>query len=120
MAFSLKWAAIMSQAALISCVLSLPALAGQTWAGSGQITSGSGQGGSVELRLEVDGKRVRSRSGPPLEGQVQPESATASATGLNGSVRTGSGTWRFEQSGNELRVTLYQGNQIIYYRLRPQ
>ncbi len=115
-----QWAATICQVGLLLGGLSWPALAGQIWAGAGQITSGSGQGGTVQLVLEVEGNRVRSRSGPPLTGQVQSVAPARAHGGLNGSIQTETGSWRFQQLGDELRVILYQGDQVIYYRLRSR
>lgn len=99
--------------ALVYAILCLPALAGQVYEGSGQIVSGPGQGGSVNLRLEIEGNRVRSLSGPPLDGNIQSDGS------LNGVVRMGANTWRIEQCGADLCVQLQQAQpkRSIHYRL---
>lgn len=102
------------QMLLLLGMLSLPASASQIWEGVGRIISGVGEGGSVDLRLEIDGEVVRSLWGPPLYGKIQTNS------NLNGTIQTKSGTWLLEQCGEELCVNLQQYNpkQTVFYRLQ--
>lgn len=104
------------QTLLLLILLSLPANASQIWKGTGRVISGVGEGGSVDLRLEVDGEIVRSLWGPPLYGKVQTNPK------LSGTIQTKSGTWQIEQCGEELCVNLQQYNpkQVVLYRLQPK
>lgn len=104
------------QMLLLLGIFSLPASASQIWEGVGRIIGGVGEGGSVDLRLEVDGEVVRSLWGPPLYGKIQTN------PNLSGTIQTKSGTWRIEQCGEELCINLQQYNpkQAVFYRLQPK
>lgn len=104
------------QMLLLLSILSLPASASQIWEGVGRVISGVGEGGSVDLRLEVDGEIVRSLWGPPLYGKIQ------AIPNLSGTIQTKSGTWQIEQCGEELCINLQQYNpkQAVFYRLQPK
>ena len=110
-------AVIIGQAALILCVGSSPVSAQElregTWEGSGRIVSGSGQGGGVELALEVRGTQVEFISGPDANQTVSVE---------GGRAPTPSGNWAFEQCGDNrenLCVTFEQNQpaRVIRYLL---
>ena len=88
------------QMLLLLGMLSFPASASQIWEGVGRIITGVGEGGSVDLRLEIDGEIVRSLWIPPLYGKIQ------TTPNLNGTIQTKSGTWLFKQCGEELCVNL--------------
>lgn len=107
---------IFYQLLLLLSFLSIPADASQIWQGTGRVISGMGEGGSVELRLEVDGETVRSLFGPPLEGKIQ------NSPNLNGVIQTQTGNWQIQQCGEELCINLHQYNpkQVIFYRLQLQ
>ncbi|MGL4622376.1 MAG: hypothetical protein ACRCZS_25505 [Chroococcidiopsis sp.] len=104
------------QVFLLLSLLNFPANASQIWEGTGRVISGVGEGGSVELRLEIDGEVVTSLSGPPLHGIIQ------TTPDLNGTIKTQTGTWYIEQCGEELCVNLQQHHpkQTIFYRLVPK
>ncbi|MEH2182476.1 hypothetical protein [Nostoc sp.] len=99
--------------------LGLPAFAQQIWSGTGRIVSGAGEGGLVELKLEITDKNVQFLSGPSKN---EPPFQLNNSTGLNGTVNMNAGTWQFVQTGNELGVSLSQNNpyRIIRYRLFPK
>lgn len=98
---------VVSQSALMVCLLSLQAIAGQIWAGAGQIISGAGQGASVTLTLDINGNAATIRNGPSKGETVSLAGGTTSA-----------GEWVFNQSGNELQVTLYTiSQQTVFYKL---
>ena len=110
-------AVIIGQAALILCIgsplVSAQELRAGTWEGNGQIVSGSGQGGGVELELEVRGNRVEFISGPDADQTVSVE---------NGRAPTQNGDWAFEQCGDNwenLCVTFEQNQpaRVIRYLL---
>lgn len=107
---------ILCQALLLLGICSLPAKASQIWEGTGRVISGVGEGGSVELRLELDGETVRSLWGPPLYGTIQINPS------LSGTIQTKTNNWQFEQCGEDLCVNLQQYNpkQIVFYRLQPK
>lgn len=96
-----------------------PAFAQQIWSGTGRIVSGAGEGGSVELKLNVTDNNVQFLSGPSKN---DPPFQLNNSTGLNGTVNMNAGTWQFVQTGNELGVSLSQNNpyRIIRYRLFPK
>ena len=96
------------QTYLIVCILALQAIAGQVWAGEGQVVKGSGQGGSTTLKLDLDSTHVTFESGP---------SQGRSVSVSNGIARTPEGRWELTQSGNELQVTFYTPDQIVTYSL---
>lgn len=104
------------QMLLLLSMLSLPASASQIWEGTGRVISGVGEGGSVDLRLEVDDEVVRSLWGPPLYGKIQ------SKPNLSGTIQTKNGTWQIEQCSEELCINLQQYNpkQAVFYRLQPK
>ncbi|BAY76536.1 hypothetical protein NIES25_29880 [Nostoc linckia NIES-25] len=101
------------------CGLTSPAFAQQIWSGTGRIVSGAGEGGLVELKLEVKDNNVQFVSGPSKN---EPPFQLNNSTGLNGTVNMNAGTWQFVQTGNELGVSLSQNNpdRIIRYRLFPK
>ncbi|MDX2272901.1 MAG: hypothetical protein NW237_13280 [Cyanobacteriota bacterium] len=80
------------------------------WSGTGQILSGHGQGATVQLVLELQQGRIRTRSGPTLDAPFAGGSAT---------INNGEGTWQIEQQGDHYSVTFYRGDQVIRYLLRP-
>lgn len=104
------------QMLLLLGILNLSASAKQIWEGAGRVISGVGEGGSVDLRLELDGETVRSLWGPPLYGKIEINPH------LNGTIQTKSGTWQIEQCGEELCVNLQQYNpkQAVFYRLQKK
>lgn len=97
-------------------MVSSPANASHIWEGTGRVISGVGEGGSVEMRLELDGEVVRSLWGPPLYGKIQTDPE------LNGVVQTKIGIWQIEQCDQDLCVNLQQYNpkQTVFYRLQPK
>ena len=99
--------------------LGSPAFAQQIWSGTGKIVSGAGEGGTVELKLDVTDNRVQFLSGPSKN---EPPFQLNNSTDINGTVETKAGTWEFVQIGNELGVSLSQNNpyRIIRYRLFPK
>ena len=106
----------LSQVLLLLSVLNFPANGSQIWEGTGRVINGLGRGGSVKLRLEIDGEIVRSLSGPSLYGKIK------TTPKLNGTIQTKSATWHLEQCGEDLCVNLQQHNlkQIVFYRLQPR
>jgi hypothetical protein len=106
----------LAQTCLCLCLLSLPANASQIWEGNGRVISGVGQGGSVKLRLEIEGEQVRSLSGPPLAGKIFRNPR------LNGAIQTPTGNWQIEECDKDLCVNLqqYHPKQIVFYRLQMQ
>ncbi|GEM_PF-4712624 len=97
------------QAASMVCCLSSQAIAGQIWAGAGQIISGSGQGASVTLTLDINGNQATIVNGP----------SSGSIVSLNGGI-TAAGQWVFRGSDSELQVTLYTNSQqTVFYKLSP-
>ena len=104
------------QTLLLLSLLSLPANARQLWEGTGRVISGMGEGGSVDLLLEVDSEIVRSLWGPPLYGNIQ------TSPNLSGTIETKSGTWQIKQCGEELCINLQQyiPKQAVFYRLKPK
>lgn len=107
---------IFFQILLLLSFLNIPANASQIWQGTGRVISGMGEGGSVELHLEVDGETVRSLLGPPLEGKIQ-KSPTIDVV-----IKTQTGKWQIQQCGEELCINLqhYNPKQVIFYRLQLQ
>ncbi|MCG8363355.1 MAG: hypothetical protein MJA27_08500 [Pseudanabaenales cyanobacterium] len=110
-------AIIIVQAALILCMesslVSAQEIRDGNWEGTGQIVSGSGQGGGVELALMVRGSRVQFISGPDANQTVSLE---------RGKAPTQNGDWAFEQCGDNLEnlcVTFEQNqpDRIIRYLL---
>ena len=89
--------------------LNLPAQA-RTWRGTGVITSGSGQGGTVTLSLNINGNSVTFHSGPSQNETWQIN---------NGVVNSNAGTWYFERCDSDLCINFEQYNpsRTIYYRL---
>ena len=104
------------QMLLLLSLFTLPANANEIWEGTGRVVNGLGRGGSVKLRLEIDGEIVRSLSDPPLYGKIK------TTPKLNGTIQTNSATWHLEQCGEDLCVNLQQHNlkQIVFYRLQPR
>lgn len=96
--------------------LSVQSLAGQIWQGRGQIIKGSGEGGTLELKIEVEGNTVKFLSGPS---QNQQGRINSSISSLNGSTSISGNTWHFKQENGQLAVTLYQKQpyRVILYRL---
>ncbi len=96
--------------------LSAPSIAGQIWQGRGQIVKGAGEGGSLELKIEVEGNTIKFLSGPSQNQQVRINSSSSS---LNGSTSVSGNTWNFKQQNGKLAVTLYQKQpyRVILYRL---
>ena len=94
----------------------MTAIAGQIWQGRGKIVRGAGEGGSLELKIEVEGNTIKFLSGPSRNQQGRINSASSS---LNGSIRISRNTWHFKQENGRLAVTLYQQqpNRVILYRL---
>lgn len=99
---------IVCQTLLLLSLLDLTATATQVWIGTGRITDGIGQGGSVKLKLEIEGNNVRSIYGFHLNGTIH-----------NGTISTKLAHWRFRQCSQDLCVTLnrIQPKQTIFYRL---
>ena len=96
--------------------LQMPAIAGQIWQGKGKIVRGAGEGGSLELKIEVEGNTIKFLSGPSRNQQGRINSSSSS---LNGSVEISNNTWHFKQENGRLAVTLYQQKpyRVILYRL---
>ncbi|WP_218081836.1 hypothetical protein [Anthocerotibacter panamensis] len=79
----------------------------EVWSGNGQIISGPGSGGTLNLTIEMDGDRYRSTEGPRLN--VRSNGASFNDRGNN---------WNFQFSGNYLYVTLTNRNgQVINFTL---
>ena len=99
---------LICQTLVLLSLLDLPANASQFWVGEGRITEGVGQGGSVSLRLEIDGNVVNSIHGPHLNGTLQ-----------DGVIQTNIGKWNFRHCSKNLCVTFYRSRprQTIFYRL---
>ena len=117
MKFFVQQIVIIGQAALMLCLgstlVSAQELREGSWEGTGQIVSGSGQGGGVELALEVRGDQVEFISGPDANQTVSVES---------GRAPTQNGDWAFEQCGDNwenLCVTFEQNQpaRVIRYLL---
>ncbi len=104
------------QTLLLLGLLNFSASASQIWEGAGRVISGVGEGGSVELCLELDGETVRSLWGPPLYGKILIN------PNLSGTIQTKTSTWQIEQCGEDLCVNLQQYNpkQVVFYRLQPK
>jgi hypothetical protein len=83
----------------------------QIWSGTGQIVSGHGQGATVQLIVEINNGRIRTRSGPALD---------APFGGGPQTIPTGEGMWQLEPQGDLIYVTLHRDQQIIRYRLQPK
>ena len=86
------------------------ARAGTIWRGTGQIVSGQGHGARLQLVVETDRGRIRTRSGPALD---------ASFSGGSGTFENNEGTWQIDRRGERLNITLYRGQQVIRYQLSP-
>lgn len=101
---------LISTAMAVVSTMNLPALAGQLWRGSGVISSGPGQGGTVSLSLTINGNSVTFHSGP---------SQNETETIKNGVVSSNSGKWYFERCGSDFCINFEQHspNRTIYYRL---
>ncbi|AFZ08198.1 hypothetical protein Osc7112_3857 [Oscillatoria nigro-viridis PCC 7112] len=99
---------IVCQTLLLLSLLNTPATATQVWIGAGRITDGIGQGGSVKLKLEIEGNHVRSIYGFHLNGAIS-----------NGTISTKLAHWRFRKCSQDLCVTLnrIRPKQTIFYRL---
>jgi hypothetical protein len=97
------------------CSSSVIAVAGQIWQGQGEIVRGTGQGGSLGLKIDVEGNTVRFLSGPDRNKQVK-------VSNLNGSVKISQNTWHFQMQNGNLTITLYQQQpyRVILYRLSSQ
>jgi hypothetical protein len=117
MKFPIQKLHIMLTTASLLWGLSSPAFAQQIWSGTGRIVSG--EGGTVELKLNVKDNRVQFLTGPSKN---EPPFQLNNSTGLNGTVKMNAGTWEFFQTGDELGVSLSQNNpyRIIRYRLFPK
>jgi hypothetical protein len=94
------------------CSFSMTAMAGQIWQGKGEIVRGTGEGGSLKLKIEVEGNTVKFLSGPHRNQQV-------TISNLNGSAKIAQNTWHFEMQNGKLTITLYQEQpyRVILYRL---
>ena len=103
-------AVLIGTATAIISSINLPAQAGVYWSGTGVITSGSGQGGTVSLSLTIDGSNVKFHSGPS-EGETK--------TISNGVAYSNAGVWEFENCGSDLCINFEQNSpsRTIYYRL---
>ena len=93
---------------ILSSILCLAADAAQIWTGTGRISRGVGQGGVVELSLEINGNTVKSLHGPYLKGVIR-----------NKIIRTNLGQWEFRQCSPALCIVLNRTNprQTIFYQL---
>jgi hypothetical protein len=102
---------IVCQTLLLLSLSVLPATATQVWVGTGRITDGIGQGGSVKLKLEIDGNNVRSIYGFHLNGTI-----------YNGTISTKLAHWQFRQCSQDLCVTLtrIRPKQTIFYQLHKK
>lgn len=96
--------------------LAIPAIAGQIWQGKGEIVRGTGKGGSLELKLEVEGNTVKFLTGPSKN---QRANLNLQGNRISGSVEIASNNWHFEQQNRQLIVTLYQKQpqRVVLYRL---
>jgi hypothetical protein len=96
--------------------LQMPAIAGQIWQGKGTIVRGAGEGGSLGLKIEVEGNTVKFLSGPSRNQRGRINSPSSS---LNGSIEISNNTWYFKQENGQLAVTLYQQRpyRVVLYRL---
>lgn len=94
------------------CSSSVTAIAGQIWQGKGEIVRGTGEGGSLNLKVEVEGNTVKFLSGPHKNQQV-------TISNLNGSAEIAQNTWDFKMQNGKLTITLYQKQpyRVILYRL---
>ena len=110
-------AVIIGQVALIigmgSCLVSAQEIRDGKWEGTGRIVSGSGQGGGVELELEVQANQVKFISGPD---------ASQTVTVERGRVSSQNGDWAFEPCGDNMEnlcVTFEQNRpaRVIRYLL---
>ena len=97
---------------IFACSFSLTAIAGQIWQGRGEIVRGTGQGGSLRLKIDVEGNTVKFLSGPNRNQKVK-------VSNLNGSVKIAQNTWQFQMQNGNLTITLYQQQpyRVILYRL---
>ncbi|WP_017323890.1 hypothetical protein [Synechococcus sp. PCC 7336] len=86
------------------------AAAQTVWRGNGQIVSGQGHGGRLELVVETSSGRIRTRSGPALD---------ASFGGGSRTFQNSAGTWQIDRRGDRLNITLRRGSQVIRYQLTP-
>ena len=93
---------------LLWSLSTLPATASQIWAGTGRISRGIGQGGLVELRIEIDGNAVKTLHGPRLNGVMQ-----------NRTIQNNLGRWEFRPCQQNLCVILNRTSppQTILYQL---
>ena len=109
------WFRCAASLVLGGCVVLNPlaavAQAGTIWRGTGQIVSGQGHGASVQLVVETDSGRIRTRSGPALD---------ATFSGGNETFHNSEGTWQIDRRGERLDITLYRGEQVIRYQLSPE
>lgn len=82
-----------------------------TWSGTGVITSGSGQGGTVTLSLNINGNNVKFHSGPSQYEELLSIN--------NGVVKSSAGIWYFQRCDRDLCINFEQYNpsRTIYYRL---
>ena len=90
--------------------LAAAARAGTVYRGDGQIVSGQGQFARLQLTVEIDRGRIRTRSGPALDARF---------SGGTGTFQNSEGTWQIDHRGDLLNITLYRGGQVIRYRLVP-
>jgi hypothetical protein len=115
----MKLIAMLLTSAITVCSLSSQAMAGEIWQGKGEIVRGTGEGGILELKIEVEGNTVKFLSGPSQNQQITFKSRFPFP---NGTIQLAQNSWSFERKKQELVVTLYQQQpyRVILYRLYPQ
>ena len=108
----MKSLSILIATMIFVCSFSTTAIAGQIWQGKGKIVRGAGEGGSLNLKIDVEGNTVTFLSGPHRNQKV-------SIANLNGSVQINQNTWQFSRKNGKLIVTFYQKKpyRVILYRL---
>ncbi|WP_431705646.1 hypothetical protein [Geminocystis sp. CENA526] len=91
-------------------------MAREIWRGKGQIIRGEGEGGLLNLILEIDDNTIKFLSGPS---QNQVISLNSYSSHLNNSIAVMDDTWHFQSQNSELTVTLYQKKpyRVIVYKL---
>ncbi|MDJ0675034.1 MAG: hypothetical protein QNJ36_06600 [Calothrix sp. MO_167.B42] len=104
--------AAISTMGMMLCTLASPAMASETWGGTGQVVRGQNRGAKLRLALSKAGNKVTFHSGPDRNKSVILRQSSA---------RTSNGHWKFTRCGDssdKLCVTFTQSKRVIYYLLK--
>lgn len=115
----MKLIPILLTSVITVCSLSVQAIAGEIWQGKGEIVRGAGEGGSLELTIEIENNTIKFLSGPSQNQKITLKSTSPFP---NGTIKLPPNTWNFTRKNQELAVTLYQEQpyRVILYRLYPE